>query len=120
MINLLILPIIIPLLTAAILLFFAKKIAIQRWISTISLMATLVVSLFLIHKIDQNGIQTLDIGSWPAPFGITLVSDMLSALLVTTATLVALGCVQAVFFIRSTRLEKDEKITTIMRSSNFY
>lgn len=98
MINLLILPIIIPLLTAAILLFFGKKIAVQRWISAISLMTTFVVSLFLIHKIDQNGIQTLNVGSWPAPFGITLVSDMLSALLVTTATLVALGCVLFSFY----------------------
>ncbi|WP_062109441.1 Na+/H+ antiporter subunit D [Bacillus niameyensis] len=98
MINLLILPIIIPLLTAVILMFFAKKVVIQRWISAISLSGTLIASLILINKIDHDGIQTLNIGSWPAPFGITLVSDMLSALLVATTSLIALCSVIYSFY----------------------
>lgn len=93
MINLLILPIIIPLVTAVILIFFANKIAIQRWISVISMIGTFITSLILIHKIHQSGIQTLDLSNWPAPFGITLVSDMLSALLVATGSFIALCCI---------------------------
>lgn len=93
MINLLILPIIIPLITAAILIFFSKKIIVQRWISTISMIGTITASLLLINKVDKNGIQTLNLGNWDAPFGITLVSDMLSALLVTTASFIALCCI---------------------------
>lgn len=93
MINLLILPIIIPLLTAVILIFFAKKVVIQRWISAISLVGTFFASLILINKIDHQGIQTLNLGNWPAPFGITLVSDMLSALLVATSSFIALCCI---------------------------
>ncbi|MCR2823594.1 Na+/H+ antiporter subunit D [Lederbergia panacisoli] len=93
MINLLILPIVIPLITAVILMFFAKKVTIQRWISAISMTGTFITSLILLHKIDQNGIQTLNLGNWPAPFGITLVSDMLSALLVATGSFIALCCI---------------------------
>lgn len=91
--NLLILPIIIPMLTAVFLIFFKKNIILQRWISVISITGTLFASIVLIEKIKNNGIQTLDLGSWPAPFGITLVSDMLSALLVTATSLIALCCI---------------------------
>ncbi|MBM7714011.1 Na+/H+ antiporter subunit D [Siminovitchia sp. FSL H7-0308] len=91
--NLLILPIIIPLLTAVFLIFFKKYILVQRWISVISVTATLVTSIILVEKVKNDGIQTLDVGSWPAPFGITLVSDMLSALLVTATSLIALCCI---------------------------
>lgn len=51
---------------------------------------TAIVSLFLVHTVSTEGIQILNLGNWQAPFGITLVSDMLSALLVTTSTLLTL------------------------------
>ncbi|RLQ96504.1 Na+/H+ antiporter subunit D [Falsibacillus albus] len=92
MINLLILPIIIPLFTAIFLIFLTKYVMVQRWVSTISLLGTISSAFILLHTVHQDGIQTLNLGSWPAPFGITLVSDMLSALLVTTASVIALCC----------------------------
>lgn len=105
MINLLILPIVIPLMTAVILIFFSKKVTAQRWISAVSTAGTFVVSLILIRQIDLHGIQTLDVGSWPAPFGITLVSDMLSALLVSVTSLIAFCCV--LFSFRSIGAERE-------------
>ena len=33
-------------------------------------------------RVEADGIQACRIGSWPAPFGITLVADLFSALLV--------------------------------------
>src|SRR5699024_3246485 len=50
----------------------------------------LVVSARLIWKVKTAGVQSVTLGSWPAPFGITLVSDMLSALLVTSSILITL------------------------------
>jgi multicomponent Na+:H+ antiporter subunit D len=90
MTNLLILPILIPLFTAIILLFISKYVNVQRGISAISTMATIAASLVLIYTINKDGIQSVNLGSWSAPFGITLVSDMLSALLVTTTSIITL------------------------------
>ena len=46
--------------------------------------------LFLVAKVKADGIQAITLGGWPAPFGISMVSDMLSALLVTTTILMTL------------------------------
>ncbi|MHC0039020.1 Na+/H+ antiporter subunit D [Pseudoneobacillus sp. C159] len=90
--NLMILPILIPLLTA-ILLIFIKKIKLQRTLSLISSIITVAISLLLVHTVKENGIQTLDVSNWQAPFGITLVSDMLSALLVLTTSMISFVCI---------------------------
>ncbi|TMU84547.1 Na+/H+ antiporter subunit D [Bacillus sp. BHET2] len=88
MTNLLILPILIPLFTAIILMFISKNVKLQRWISSLTTLATVAASLVLINTVYHDGIQTVNLGSWVAPFGITLVSDMLSALLVTTTSII--------------------------------
>lgn len=40
-------------------------------------------------KVKHDGIQKVTFGDWPVPYGITMVSDMVSALLVTTTLLIA-------------------------------
>lgn len=87
--NLLILPILIPLFTGILLIFFSKNILVQRWISAISALAVIVAASMLARFVYQNGIQTMDVSNWDAPYGITLVSDMLSALLVLTTSIIA-------------------------------
>lgn len=90
--NFIILPILIPLLTAIVLIFFAKYVRFQRIIATISAGINILISIRLVHLVHKDGIQTLNVSSWDAPFGITLVSDMLSALLVLTTTIIAFAC----------------------------
>lgn len=90
MINLLILPILIPLITATILMFFSKQVKTQRTIAAVSTIGTVIASVILVITVSKEGIQTLNLGSWTAPFGITLVSDMLSALLVLTTSIITL------------------------------
>jgi multicomponent Na+:H+ antiporter subunit D len=92
MINLLILPIVIPLVTAIVLIFFVKHLSAQKVISVLAALGMIISSAMLIRRVHTDGIQKLDIGSWPAPFGITLVSDMLSAMLVFTTSIIALAC----------------------------
>ena len=93
MINFLILPILVPLLTGILLLFLTRHITVQRWISALSSFATVIISVLLIQKVRVDGIQTLNLSSWEAPFGITLVSDMFSALLVLTTSIIAFACI---------------------------
>jgi multicomponent Na+:H+ antiporter subunit D len=91
--NFIILPILIPLLTAILLIFITKNIRLQRLLSALSSFVTVIVSLMLVQTVKQEGIQTLNLSNWDAPFGITLVSDMLSALLVLTTSIIAFVCI---------------------------
>lgn len=106
MINFLILPILIPFFTGIMLIFFVKNVPVQRWLSCISAFINVVVSTLLVQKVHINGIQTLDVSSWQAPFGITLVSDMLSALLVLTTSLIAFATV--LYSFRSVGIEREK------------
>ncbi|MFS0776569.1 Na+/H+ antiporter subunit D [Neobacillus sp. 3P2-tot-E-2] len=92
MTNLIILPILIPLLTGVILIFLNKRITGQRVVAMISSISTMIVAGFIVQKVRTDGIQSLNVSSWDAPYGITLVSDMFSALLVLTTSLIAFVC----------------------------
>jgi multicomponent Na+:H+ antiporter subunit D len=92
MTNLIILPILIPLITGAILIFLNQRIMAQRVIATLSSIGTIIAAWFMIQRVRTEGVQTLNISSWEAPFGITLVSDMFSALLVLTTSIIAFVC----------------------------
>jgi multicomponent Na+:H+ antiporter subunit D len=91
--NLIILPILIPLITGVILIFFTKNVMAQRWISAISSFIVIIASAMLAGHVYKNGIQTMDVSNWEAPYGITLVSDMLSSLLVLTTSVIAFAAV---------------------------
>lgn len=87
--NLIILPIIIPLFTAIILIFFNKNIKVQKWISAIASFAGIIISSVIVQRVHESGIQTLAVGNWKAPYGIVLVADMYSSLLVLTTSIIA-------------------------------
>ncbi|WP_019413079.1 Na+/H+ antiporter subunit D [Paenisporosarcina sp. TG20] len=90
MINLLLFPILLPFFFAIILMFFPKKRFTQRIITIVGLLSTLIAATILLITVKTNGIQAITLGSWPAPFGISMVSDMLSVLLVLSSTLITL------------------------------
>ena len=91
--NLILFPILIPLLTGIMLIFFYKKTILQRIISLLSTSVSIIIVLFIIDKIKNEGIQTVNLSNWDAPFGITIVSDMVSALLVLTTNIIAFCCI---------------------------
>lgn len=104
--NLLVLPLLIPLCTAVILLFFNKQIAWQRWISTISVLLNLTVSSVILFQVKIEGIQTLYMGGWLPPYGIVFVADMLAALMVLATSVVGACCL---FFAFGTIGKEREK-----------
>lgn len=106
MINLPLLPIIIPLLAGIVLMFFRTQVQIQRVLSVIASLATLIASIALLNKVSKHGIQTVNLSNWEAPFGITLVSDMLSALLVLTTSIIAFACL--IYSFRSIGKEREQ------------
>src|SRR5699024_3639558 len=46
------------------------------------------ISLYILQKIQKDGILRLDFGGWEPPFGILFVGDSFSLLLVLTASIV--------------------------------
>ncbi|HSP20946.1 MAG TPA: Na+/H+ antiporter subunit D [Planococcus sp. (in: firmicutes)] len=88
--NLLLFPILIPLLFATVLMFFPKNVRMQRIMAVAGASATLIAGIVLLMKVQSDGVQAITLGSWPAPFGISMVSDLLSVLLVLSASLITL------------------------------
>lgn len=90
--NVIILPIIVPLLTGILLIFFKDRLGVQRFLSAAGLLVSTGITMFLIRQVSAEGIQTLAAGNWQAPFGIVFVADMFAVLLVLTTELVGLAC----------------------------
>lgn len=86
------LPILLPAIAAAISLACAKYPQVQRHVASTTLFALIVIALVMLYFSDQEGIQTLQIGGWDGPVGITLVADRLSTLMLSVSALV-LFCV---------------------------
>ncbi|MGX6444185.1 Na+/H+ antiporter subunit D [Neobacillus sp. K501] len=86
--NLILMPVIWPLLTGIILIFFVKQIRIQKVISLLSSLIAISLSASVVFMVQQNGVISLAVGSWEAPFGIIIVADMLAALLVLTTNII--------------------------------
>jgi multicomponent Na+:H+ antiporter subunit D len=84
---LLILPILTPLVTAAVCLLFWRHRVVQRLLGTLGSAAHLVAALLLLWAVRQEGIFATQLGNWPAPFGITLVADLFSAIMTVLAAL---------------------------------
>jgi multicomponent Na+:H+ antiporter subunit D len=84
----LVLPILVPLSTAAVLLLAPKRPAPQRVISLAGSVLLLTSAVLAFLRVNAAGVQVLQISSWPAPFGITLVADLLAAMLVVAVGVV--------------------------------
>ncbi|PFG27975.1 monovalent cation/H+ antiporter subunit D [Corynebacterium renale] len=85
------LPILLPAIAAALSLMFARKTWAQHLIAFLALLAVIIVSGVMLYVIDSEGIQTVQLGGWDAPIGITLVADRLSTIMLTVAGLVILA-----------------------------
>ncbi|WP_017728444.1 Na+/H+ antiporter subunit D [Halalkalibacterium ligniniphilum] len=104
--NLVILPVLIPLTIGALLIFFAKQHTIQRFISGLTVVGMLIVSIYLAVDVYQNGIRTLELGNWPAPFGIVFVADMFATMMVILSSIVGFVCLFFAFQTISSEREK--------------
>ena len=93
----LVLPILVPLSTAAVLMLAPKRPLLQRWIALTGTILLLASAIFLFRRVDGAGIQVLQISAWAAPFGITLVADLLAAMLVVAVGVVGVAVTGAAF-----------------------
>ncbi len=93
----LVVPVLVPLLTAIILLLAPRKPRLQRWISFVGTLAMAASSIFLLVAVQKEGMLVLQAGGWPAPFGISMVADLLAAMLVVATGIVGLAVTASAF-----------------------
>jgi multicomponent Na+:H+ antiporter subunit D len=91
MANHLFIPFIVPMIGAALAVMLYKQRMVARGIVVISTAIVFAYGLWLLFTVAGSGIQTTQGANWPAPFGISLVADGMSALMLTTAALLMLG-----------------------------
>lgn len=95
--HLIVVPILLPLLAgAAILLLKEKRQLVRRCVALATAAALLVVAILLIARVATAGFSgqaattAYMLGNWPAPFGIVLVLDWLSALMLLLTSILGL------------------------------
>lgn len=85
------LPITIPLAGAVLCMLARKNIGLQKAIALITSMLIFVTSLFIMAQTKEGAIAVMNVGGWQAPFGITLVVDMLSSVMLLLVGILAIG-----------------------------
>ena len=92
-----VLPVLLPLFTAALLLALgdgagahgSPALGRARTVALVSALLGLALAVLLVLQADAGGWLVYRLGAWPAPFGIVLVVDRLSALMVLLTQLLA-------------------------------
>lgn len=88
---LLTLPIVLPLLGAGASIIAGRSKLAQRIISIGVLIAVTGISIALLIEVDSSGPVAVQAGGWPAPIGITLVADRLSAIMLCIGSVMFLA-----------------------------
>lgn len=86
---LVVLPVVIPVFTAALLILTGKWAHIQRYISAGGSVLFFFSTILLFAEVLKKGYLVTYIGGWQAPFGIVFVADIFAAIMVVTTGLLA-------------------------------
>ncbi|MGB3773178.1 MAG: Na+/H+ antiporter subunit D [Rhodococcus sp. (in: high G+C Gram-positive bacteria)] len=86
-------PVLVPLLAAALTLVLGRKPRAQRVVTIAALVIVTAVAGVLLYLADRDGATALQVGGWDSPIGITLVVDRLSALMLLVSSIVLLAVI---------------------------
>ncbi len=81
------LPILIPFLLIIIMILVRSE-QLSKWLSVAGSFVLLIVSVFTLLSLKDKGILVIQMGGWKAPFGITLVIDYLSSIMLFISSLI--------------------------------
>ncbi|MDY0101498.1 MAG: Na+/H+ antiporter subunit D [Lentimicrobium sp.] len=85
------LPILLPLITLIFLLLNFKNREWQPWIGLTGALLQLALAIIIAVQVNNHGIMVLHTGNWQAPFGITLVVDAFSSIMLILAGIIAVS-----------------------------
>lgn len=103
--TLLVMPLLIPLATAALTAMVRRDHGLRAVISLIGAAMTLAAAIMLLIEAASGNIHASVMGGWPAPFGIALVIDMFSAIMLVITGVMAVAV--AVFAMGAGSVERD-------------
>jgi multicomponent Na+:H+ antiporter subunit D len=83
--------VLVPLIGAALALIVGRHRRVQQLITVGALTVVLGIGIALLVAVDADGPLSMVVGGWAAPFGIALVVDRLSALLLVVSAIVLLA-----------------------------
>lgn len=98
--HLVVIPILIPLIAGALSIVTRQSLRMQRGIALAATAALLIASVFLLRATMAEGFVVMQMGGWAAPFGITIIADLLSAIMVVLTGII--GLVIAIFSLAAT------------------
>jgi multicomponent Na+:H+ antiporter subunit D len=84
-------PIVVPLIGAALSILAGRSRGVQRTIGVTCLTVVSVVSVVLLVTVEQSGMIVARAGGWPASMGIVLVADRFAVVMLVVASLMLLG-----------------------------
>ena len=87
------LPILIPLLTAVGVFLTRQLPRTRRNLSLGGAALLFITAIELLALVWRDGVQVVQVGGWPAPYGITLAADLFSAIMLLLAALMGLGVI---------------------------
>jgi len=87
------LPVLLPLIGAALSILVGRSRLVQRAISLSVLTAVVGIAVAILIAADEDGVVSTQAGDWYAPVGISLVADRFSAIMLLTASCVLLAVV---------------------------
>ncbi|MEK5330433.1 Na+/H+ antiporter subunit D [Lysinibacillus sp. FSL W8-0992] len=104
--NIIVLPLIVPVITAILLVFLREHVLLQRILSLCTFAFGVIISIVLLLEVHQQGVMRIDFSGWLPPFGILFVADSFAVLLVLVANIVAAICLLYAIFTIGEHYEK--------------
>jgi multicomponent K+:H+ antiporter subunit D len=90
--HLVVVPVVLPLATGALMLLVDEsRRTLKAGIAVVAMLLLVAAAVALLQIVDSPATRVYHLGDWPAPFGIVLVADRLSALLVLLAGVLGLA-----------------------------
>ncbi len=86
-------PIVLPLVASIMVGLLIRSGRGRQLVSACAGIALLGIAVGLLMRVAQEGVVSVQIGNWPAPFGITLVADYLSASMVLITAVIGLATI---------------------------
>ena len=88
--NILVAPLLLPMICAALCIVFGRQRGIQRLLATLTDIALVVLAFYLLAQTREHGYLVLRVGNWPLNQGIVFTLDIFGAIMLCLTTVVHL------------------------------